>query len=301
VLAFAEAGVDLAIVEVGLGGRLDATNALHTDVSVITTIGLDHQQILGRTLAEIAGEKAGIVRQGRPVISALQKPPARRVIEERCREFGAPVRFVRPLRHRAAALPDAPAQRQNAAVAVAVAEMLQPFGLSLTPEAIRVGLAQAWLPARQEIVSTDPLLLIDAAHNVDSARALADTLDRLSTSAGSPWLVLGVLRDKDVGAVLRPLLKRAAGVAVATPSSPRALPASELAAACRALSDLPVEEAESVTSALRIGRERAGSGGTVVAGSFVTAAEARVALGLADVLTFEDRARWLERGSPLAD
>src|SRR5205823_11824401 len=79
VLAFAEAGVDLAIVEVGLGGRLDATNALHTNLSVITTIGLDHQQILGQTLAEIAAEKAGIVRPGQPVISATQRPAARRV------------------------------------------------------------------------------------------------------------------------------------------------------------------------------------------------------------------------------
>ncbi len=104
-LAFAEAGVDLAVIEVGLGGRLDATNALHTDLSVITTIGLDHQQILGNTLTKIATEKAGIVRPGQLVISAIQRPAVRRVLVERCQALGAPLRFAQRLERRSTTRP----------------------------------------------------------------------------------------------------------------------------------------------------------------------------------------------------
>jgi dihydrofolate synthase/folylpolyglutamate synthase len=321
VQAFAEAGVDVAVIEVGLGGRLDATNALHTDLSVITTIGRDHQQILGRTLTAIASEKAGIVRPGQQVFSAIQRPAVRRVIVERCQALGAPLQFAERLprwrkdKNRpgvAVYLQDAAqqdvhlgigeseyghtsAQRQNAAVAVAVAERLRSDGLDLSPEAFRIGLQTAWLPARQEIVSTQPLLLVDAAHNVDSARALGEALDRLLPARESPWLVLGMLRDKDVWPVLRQLLARVRGVVVTAPASPRALSAEALAAACRSFTNMPVEVAASVAEALGHARGLAG-GNVVVAGSFVTAAEARVALGLAAVLTYEDRVSWLARG-----
>ncbi len=167
----------------------------------------------------------------------------------------------------------------------------------MSPEAFRTGLETAWLPARQEIVSTWPLLIVDAAHNVDSAESLAEALDRLVPDNESYWLVLGVLRDKDARTVLRPLLQHARGVIVTAPESPRAMPAESLATACYALTDVPVEVAASVADALGLARERAhGSDGVVVAGSFVTAAEARVALGLADVLTYEDRVRWLAAG-----
>src|SRR5204862_471092 len=150
-------------------------------------------------------------------------------IERHCQELGAPLRFVPPLPLGSPGAPLTTAQRQNAAVAVAAAEALVAYGLPLTPDAVRQGLATAWLPARQEIASTDPLILIDAAHNVDSARVLAERLDRWTPSGERCWLVLGMLRDKDVRAVLRPLLRRAAGVVVAAPSSRRALPAADLA------------------------------------------------------------------------
>jgi dihydrofolate synthase/folylpolyglutamate synthase len=324
ILAFAEAGVDLAVVEVGLGGRLDATNALHTNLSVITSIGLDHQQILGETLAEIAGEKAGIIRPRQPVISAIQRPAARRVIVERCHAVGSAVQFVERLPRSGrdgpgvvVKLSDATyrnvrlgvvdsqrlpptAQRQNAAIAVAIGEQLRADGIDLRPDSFRTGLETAWLPARQEIVSTQPLLIVDAAHNVDSARALAEALDHLLPLDEPYWLVIGMLRDKDIWAVLRPLLPRVRGVVAAAPASPRALPADELATTCRALTDAPVEVSPSVAEALRRGRAQAGGeAAVVVAGSFVTAAEARVALGLADVLTSEDRAAWIAGGAPL--
>lgn len=140
-----------------------------------------------------------------------------------------------------------------------------------------------------------PRILVDAAHNSDSARALAESLR--SWTERPLWLVLGILRDKDARAILRVLLPLADGVVTVTPTSPRALPADALAAACAALAALPVETAPSVTAAVRQARERVGrDGGVVVAGSFATAAEARAALGLADVLTAEERRAWVAAG-----
>ncbi|MCC6271805.1 MAG: bifunctional folylpolyglutamate synthase/dihydrofolate synthase, partial [Microbacteriaceae bacterium] len=168
-LAFAEAGVDVALMEVGLGGRLDATNALDTDLAVITPIGLDHRQILGNTLAKIAAEKAAIIRPGQRVLSARQRPSAAGVIARRCAEVDATFRVVDPLRATRGLPPGVHGrlttgklfraalglaaglhaagrhQRQNAGLAVAAAEALAADGLPLTVEAVERGLAEAWL------------------------------------------------------------------------------------------------------------------------------------------------------------
>jgi dihydrofolate synthase/folylpolyglutamate synthase len=186
-------------------------------------------------------------------------------------------------------------QRQNAALAVAAAEALVPRGLPLTAAAVEAGLRDAWLPARLELARLRPRTLIDAAHNVDSARALADELDGWQTRP--LWLVLGILRDKDAPAILRVLLPRADGVVVTTPTSPRALPAAALAAASQRLSSLPVIQSPSVGAAVETARERAGvDGAVVVAGSFATASEARAALGLAGVTTADERQAWVRGG-----
>lgn len=321
VLLFERAGVDVALVEVGLGGRLDATNALKTDLAVLATIGLDHRQILGSTLAEIAAEKAGIVRPNQPVVSATQRPAARGVIAERCRTLEAGVRFVPPLRPRRAHGSDGEVvgrlatgeryvarlglttllegigehQRQNAALAVAAAEALVPFGLPLSARAVEAGLRDAWLPARMELVALRPRVLVDAAHNVDSARALADELALWRTRPR--WLVLGILRDKDATAILRVLLPLADGVVVVTPTSPRALPVESLAGLVRAIAPLEPLRASSVGAALALARTRAGrDGAVVVAGSFATAGEARAALRLEGVVTGPARRAWLRDG-----
>jgi len=304
VLVAAEAEAGVLIAEVGLGGRLDATNALQTDLAIITRIGLDHRQILGNTLAEIAAEKVAIARPGQTVLSAVQSPPARAVIARHCAEVGARLRVVRPLPVESEAvlgltdLLAGPAghQRQNAALAVAAAEALaEQHGLPLTTPAVEAGLRDAWLPARLELVGLHPRTLLDAAHNVDSARVLAEELR--SWTDRPLWLVLGILRDKDARAILRVLLPLADGAIVVTPPSPRALPATSLAAACRAVAAVPVEEAPSTGAALELARARAGpAGGVAVAGSFTTASEARAALGLAQVVTADARRAWLAGG-----
>jgi dihydrofolate synthase/folylpolyglutamate synthase len=302
VLAAADAAADVLIAEVGLGGRLDATNALDTDLALIAHIGLDHRQILGNTLAEIAAEKVAIARPGQTVLSAVQRPPARAVIARHCAEVGARLRVVPPLRARRGQPGEVVGQltgrhqRQNAGLAVAAAEALaEEQGLPLTARAVEAGLRDAWLPARLELVRRHPRTLIDAAHNVDSARVLAEELRAWSDRP--LWLVLGILRDKDARAILRLLLPLADGVIVVTPPSPRALPAEALAAACRAVSSAPVEQASSVAVALERAVERAGqAGGVVVAGSFTTASEARAALGLSEVVTAEAHRVWLAGG-----
>jgi folylpolyglutamate synthase/dihydropteroate synthase len=257
------------------------------------------------------------------MVSARQRAAAARVIEARCQELGALLEIVPPLRagrsrssgERELSVPistgevvsatlglvrpgqrPAAHQRQNAAVGVAAAEALRRHGLPLDVASVQRGLAEAWLPARQEIVSEGPLIVVDAAHNVDSARALAATLGQMA--AGPIWLVLGMLGDKDAGAVARILAKHAVGAIAAMPASPRGLPAADLARAWRAVTEVPVEEAPSVAVAVERARERAGAeGAVVVAGSFVTAAEARTALGLQDVLTYDDHMAWLGRMS----
>lgn len=321
VLVAAEVRADLLIAEVGLGGRLDATNALATDLALIAKIGLDHRQILGNTLAEIAAEKVAIARPGQTVLSAVQRRPARDVIARHCAEVGAHLRIVPPLVARRAAshrgevsgrltngLPFRARltmasdgghvgkhHRQNAALAVAAAESLQTDGLALTTSAVGEGLSAAWLPARLEIVRARPRVLIDAAHNVDSARALADALRAVPVRP--LWLVLGILRDKDARAILRVLLPLADGVVTVSPTSPRALTAEALAAAIGSLSTIGVEQASSVRAALDLAQSRAGPDGAVaVAGSFATASEARAALGLAEVVTSEARQTWVAVG-----
>jgi dihydrofolate synthase / folylpolyglutamate synthase len=311
VLAAAAHRADLAILEVGLGGRLDATNAADPLVSVITTIGHDHTQILGRTLRAIAGEKAGIVRTGGTVVSAAQRRPALEAIRARCDALGARLHVARPL-PRPRARPGTPSgpddgrdalatlgdgvrvvatlgmagahQRRNAGVAVAAARLLADHGLPLDPEAVRAGLASATLPGRFEVVPGAPTVVVDAAHNVDSARALAALLADRARRPRPLALVLGILRDKDARGIVRPLaglLSDGDAVLCVAPPSPRALAASDLAAVCRAAGLPSVARADDVPAALGMARERAGPGGTVVVtGSFSTVAAARAALGL---------------------
>ncbi|MGI9148288.1 MAG: bifunctional folylpolyglutamate synthase/dihydrofolate synthase [Chloroflexota bacterium] len=221
---FARRGCEVAVVEVGLGGRLDATNAVEPTASVITPISYDHTAILGRTLGAIAREKAGILRRGRPAIVASQRPAAMRALARACGEVGAACQVVGPFEPaRELALIGAH-QQQNAALAVAAAHVIA----RVDDEAIERGLSRVHWPGRFEVLGGIPPVILDGAHNGASAEALAATL--VAFAAGRPvLLVVGINRDKDARAVLRPLLPIAHAVwTTQARHNPRALPATDL-------------------------------------------------------------------------
>lgn len=193
---FALTGCEIAVVETGMGGRLDATNVLRPLVSVITPIALDHTQWLGSTLAAIAGEKAGIIKEGIPVVSAPQEPEAGEVLQKTAESRSAPIRFVTdPIQ---GILPGIPGHHQlwNAALAV---KALEVAGLAPSQDLIRVGIEQAFWPGRFQIVRER--FILDGAHNIHAARALCE-IWRERFGHTEPIIIFGVLQDKDFGSIL---------------------------------------------------------------------------------------------------
>ncbi len=247
-LHFAQRQVDAAVLEVGLGGRLDSTNVCHPAVTVITSISFDHTRQLGNTLAAIAGEKAGIIKTGIPVVSGVVDQEPAEVIRQRAAELTCPYfeidrdfhldyrgicwvdqpsdlsldngRLVTRLDYREPAdpsnlvMPDLEIgllgkhQAANAAVAIATVRCLQRQGWNLPTRAIRWGLAQARVPARTEVVQSDPPVILDAAHNVASIRALVEVLDEAFADIGSRILIFATSRDKDLAGMLRCLMPK---------------------------------------------------------------------------------------------
>ena len=221
-LAFAEARVDVAVLEVGLGGRLDSTNVIERPLAAVgSSVGRDHTDVLGETLPLIAREKAGIWKRGVPALFACEDEAAARVLDEEAERAGAtPIeRFGRDFDD--AALPalalGGAHQRRNAALARRALELVGVDG-----RAIAEGLANVRWPGRLERLSAN--VLVDAAHNEEGARALA-----AAWPAGDWTLVVGVVADKDARAIVAPLVARARRVIVTAPPSLRALPPAELA------------------------------------------------------------------------
>ncbi len=214
--AFAAAGCELVVLEVGLGGRLDATT-VHPDRQVLAfaSIGLDHTEHLGSTLAAIAGEKAGVLHTGGLAVSGPQEPAAAQVLRQQAEQLGCPLRWVAPLPPPAEGGPvlglRGDLQRLNAAVAAAAAEALAERGWPITAAAIAAGLRQARWPGRldQRRFQGRPLLL-DGAHNPPAATALRQELDQNDRANGAAqprrWLI-GMQRHKDAPALLRTLLR----------------------------------------------------------------------------------------------
>lgn len=293
-LHFAESGVGPAVMEVGMGGRLDATNAAAGMLSVITPIALDHCEYLGESLDLIAAEKAGIVKPRRPAVCAGQHPEALRALRTRCSELGSPLHewgrdFTAAWRGDGLAyrglrweldglLPGIPGRYQagNAATALCAAELLDAEGLRVTPEAARGGIEAACWPGRMELFSGPPRVLLDGAHNPAGAAALAESLadiprDRLI-------LVTGMVGDKDADGILASLLPLADLVIAVTPSIPRGLPSRELAERCRNLG-CPAEDGGGLAEGLDRALSEARPGDLVlVCGSLFTVGEARARL-----------------------
>jgi dihydrofolate synthase/folylpolyglutamate synthase len=251
---FRRAGVDVAVCEVGLGGRLDATNVLQPAVTAITSIGLDHQQYLGDTLAEIAGEKAGIIKPGVPVVIGRLDPEARTVIEAVAKRAAAPLiaaddsRALEPYAPIRLGLAGAH-QVANAIVAVRVLEELNRRGTVVPPAAIRTGLEQVAWPGRLERRSLPDgrEALLDAAHNADGARALRDYL-----TAGPPRpIVFAAMRDKDVRSIIEALAPVVSAFVMTRASNARSTDPAVLADLARSIdSRVPIAVEPVVADAL---------------------------------------------------
>jgi dihydrofolate synthase/folylpolyglutamate synthase len=294
--AFRQARVDVAILEVGLGGRLDATNVLSPMGVAITAIDFDHEAYLGTTLEAIAGEKAGIIKPGRWCVLGRNVPAVRAVIEDRCRTVGAPLVNAPEGTDAAAALVNGRTrvhlrtphtdygdvmlalrgrhQVDNAVTAVRLLEELATReDVALSPSHIRQGLAEAEWPARLELRRFNEVdVLIDGAHNPAGARALATYVREVY---GRPLpFVIGVMRDKQIDAIVAELIPCASTFICTAPRSSRASSADELAAIVRRLApDLPVRSVEPASQAMR---EAASCGNPiVVAGSLYLAGEIR--------------------------
>ncbi len=193
---FAQAGCEAVVLETGMGGRLDATNAVTPAVSILTPISFDHEKWLGSTLAEIAGEKCGIIKQGIPVVSAPQLPGAEDVIRQTAAERNAPLQFIDRI-----GTPTSLAgehQRRNSALACAA---LEAAGISVSENSITTGLAGLTWPGRFQIL--DDRIILDGAHNPQAAGLLVQTL-RERGFTRLP-IIFGALRDKDYSAMLRHL------------------------------------------------------------------------------------------------
>ncbi len=305
-LAFARAGVDVSVIEVGLGGRLDATNVLEPEVSVITSISYDHTKILGDTLAEIAGEKGGIIKPGRPVVSAPQQPEARETLIRIAGERGCQLLLGdRDWWSRGASTSfDARGpwgdyhdlrsalvgrhQAENAGTAIATCWTLRQRGFEISEEAMRHGLTQVSWPGRFEVLRSHPTVVVDGAHNVDSFERLAETL-RDEYSGRRIILVLGIGSDKNVEEMVR-AIGPLSGLIVATSSRhPRAAAPERLIAAVDGIEPAPqVMTAPDVAAALRVALDSADDDDVICAsGSLYVVAEAREALGLAESDEFE--------------
>jgi dihydrofolate synthase/folylpolyglutamate synthase len=274
---FKQRDVTVAVLEVGLGGRLDATNVVSPVAAAITSIDFDHQVQLGDTLTSIATEKAGIIQPGIPVVCGPLPPEADRIMAETCRERGA--RHVRALdrveiesrmdkgttivsvRSRIGNIRDVPLalagrhQVTNAAVVVCLLEELQPAGFSVPRDAVVSALAHASWPARLERRTWQGAdVLLDAAHNPAGARALASYLNEAGDGdASGRTLVFGAMKDKDVAGLLTPLMPLFDRVICTTAATPRARAAAELAAAARELSSAmqTIESIDDPEAALR--------------------------------------------------
>ena len=302
---FADQAVDIAVMEVGLGGRLDATNVVEQPVAaVITSLSYDHMHLLGNTLGEIAFEKAGIIKSGRPVISAPQHAEAQAVIERIAAERGAPLIQVGRDWQFKPGTSDVSGQTFeagtisaglkpywtpligahqaiNATVALAALEQARMSGIAISDEAIHHGFGAVNWPGRFEIIERAPWLILDVAHNGESAERLANTLTSLFP--GEKWtLVFGAFTDKDVDGMFRALLPLAERLIVMHALNPRAFDTDTLTEKAKAVGFTGVIEAiPSATDALARAREVAGSQGRIiVTGSFSIVGELRAILDL---------------------
>lgn len=296
---FAEKAVEAAVVEVGLGGRLDATNIVEAEVAVVTSVGLDHTEYLGDTIAQIADEKLAIAKPGSILVTgplpaeALARAEAvarDREIEHRAygRDFSAEARqavggWLVDIHGTEDVYSDVLLgvhgrhQTVNAAVAAAATEAL--LGRALDGEAVLEAGAAFTTPGRMEAIGADPVVLLDGAHNAEGFAALEPSLaEEFPTTR---WvLVLGVMGDKDVEAMIDVIKDRVTAVVVTQAASERAVPVADLADRIGRRVDIPIQTQADPSAAISVARDLVGDGeGVLVAGSLYLVGEVRTALG----------------------
>ena len=273
---FAAQEVEIAVVEVGLGGRLDCTNVITPEVCVITSIGLDHTELLGYTLEEIAAEKAGIVKPGVPVVVGPVPDPARAVIERIAAERGAPIVHV-PGATPGAAEDPAPEGIAgiNRALAHAALAALAARGVTIPADAVTRGTAATRWPGRLGVSPREPRLWWDGAHNVDGMRHLVARWTHRDARTRPPVVVLALSNDKDAGAILAALREGFPdAILIATRSrSERARAPAELARLATE-AGFTAEALPDVRTAVRRGLEAAGTGIVLLTGSLFAVGEA---------------------------
>lgn len=310
---FARMSCDIVVLEVGLGGRLDSTNVIDApEVAVIARIGLDHTKLLGNTLAAIAGEKAGIVKSGAPVVSWPQDDEAMEVVARAAAAAGDALTVpdfsqlaVGEVDWEAPGAPERPFsygrftslrtrllgtyQPANAALAIEAVDVLRARGWDVPDDAVVRGIAGAAWPGRFEIVQAGegvPTIVVDGGHNPQGARALVDSLADVFPGRKAVFIV-GVLEDKDYPAMLETVVPYASAFVCATPDNPRALPAEKLARAVRwtgqdllgCSAHMRPRVARDMSDALAQARELAGPEGLICAfGSLYSVGDLKAAL-----------------------
>jgi dihydrofolate synthase/folylpolyglutamate synthase len=291
---FATCGVELAVLEIGMGGRFDAVNVVTPLVSAISSISYDHITILGPSLTEIAWNKAGIIKPGVPVVTIPQPPEAATLITEEVIAQGAPLWIAAPtgLQPPAGGLirpysaPPRPAllgafQVENARLALGVAMLLRDAGVAISDGVMAAGLASVRWPGRFELIRGAPPVLIDGAHNGDSAQKLAAAM-ATEVAHERLVLVLGTSRDKDIAAMAAALVPHAAAVVLTRSGHPRAMDMDRIVAEVGHHLRGPLVVTPDVRSALDAARNLSGPRDLIcVTGSLFVVAAAREAMGLA--------------------
>ena len=285
---FADHKCDLVIWETGLGGRLDATNIVTPLASVITNIGLDHQQWLGNTLAEIAAEKAGIIKPRIPVVTATDASEALSVIESTAQQNESPLTLITS-QHASRISHSAligEHQRLNAALASATAKLLCP-AIPVTETEIQTGLANVSWPGRFQIIHrpTGKIIVLDGAHNPDGVRTLALALQSNFPDT-RPTLIVGMLADKNWQLMCERLASLAERVLTVPVVSERSASAADLAAVCRECLPQATEARQSLSEALSRAED---DSLVVVAGSLYLVGEALELLGLSPAGNVSER------------
>jgi dihydrofolate synthase / folylpolyglutamate synthase len=292
-LYFSQQRVDLAIVEVGLGGRLDSTNVLDPLLSVVTNIARDHEDQLGKGILRIAGEKAGIIKKGRPFLTAAHQPRVLQLLAKTCQEKGAPFfRMGRDFHYRWSGEKDftyvgihrklwgvqvnlkGSHQIVNATLALGALEVLDDLGYVVSTDAMMEGLRAVEWPGRLELISTSPKILLDGAHNPAGAWALREALEK-EFHFRRLILVIGILKDKDIGSILNILFPLADHIILSQPHTDRAAPVQFLRKAL-GKSGTKADVVEDLETAIRKGLTLTGSDDLLcITGSLYMVGEAK--------------------------